>query len=273
MDLWATVGYLLRRFRSVALRFVAVFVAGFFYTTVLPADPLQVTSESVGYLGWIRYSLAVDVVQWLEVTLLPHGEVILALGPFDAFSIIMEVGMLLSLMVALPVLFLDLYYFAAPGLKPAERRFVGKLAGLSSVLFTAGTAFGLFVILPPIYEFSYALQSVVGASGSISLTEFFNTTLVFAGGLGLAFELPTAALLLAYARLLTSQVMREKFWIALILLGVVVTFISPGVGGGIVEGFILITLLGLYYLAYLLVRNYESARTQTMVSPAIAAGG
>ncbi|HTT35104.1 MAG TPA: twin-arginine translocase subunit TatC [Thermoplasmata archaeon] len=260
----------LRRLRTIAKRLAIAFLLTFFAVTALPItwSGLFVPPSA---LGWVGDSLAVHTITWLEGYLLPAGETILVLGPFDAWGAIMLVGLYLSLLVTIPYGVSLALGFLEEGLYPRERRAVRRLIALSTVLFALGILFAFVAVLPPIYLFAFELQGPVNAVGSVSLAAFLQTTFAFALGLGLAFEIPTVCYGLAQLELLTTSLMRKYWRHAIVVCFLIAFVISPGIGGGTVEVVIALSLSLLYGASYYLVRRVETVRQRRLhPEPAVA---
>lgn len=247
---------LISLFKRAGILLIVVFLA----VTVLPDSWAGWTHPPNVFLGWIKDSFAVTVLLAMEHSLLPQGITLIVIGPFDAFTVIMEVGFYLALAVTIPYLVLGFLRWLAPSLTGNEKRQVRFIASLSAFLFFGGMAFTYFIILPPIYQFSYTLQPVVGASGTISLESFVETSFMFMLSLGLAFELPCVLLGVAYVGFLSSHTMGHYWNWAYAGFWGVAFMISPGVGGGVIEGMIATLLFGLYLGSYVLIRRMEHAR-------------
>jgi Sec-independent protein secretion pathway component TatC len=265
----------LRTARRFIVRILALFFSVLISSTALPfSDPRQFIDPTGGFLleNWFGDSISVWILRWSERYFLPSQEKIIALGPWDPFVIIFYVGAAIALAVTLPYLAWEAYRYVArpyrrrdgtmsrPVLSDGELRSVKFLLGLSSVLFFAGTLIAVLV-LPYLYDFAYLLQGPTGLAGTISITEFVSETAFFCLGLGLAFEVPTISLCLAYFGVLTSGMMRGGARYALFGSFVVAFILSPGVFGGIVEIPMGFGLFGLYWGGYVLVSRVERART------------
>lgn len=245
---------------SIGKRALVLFGIVFGFVTVLPDTASGWLHPPNVFLGWVKDSFAVTVLVAMERSLLPHGIVLIVIGPFDAFTAIMEMGFYIAFAATAPYLVWGFIRWLVPGLTKREARTVRWIASFSAVLFFAGMAFTYLVLLPPIYQFSYSLQPVVGAMGTISLESFVETTFLFLISVGLAFELPPVCLGLSYAGLLSAETMGKNWNWAYAGFWVVAFLISPGVGGGIIEGGIATILFGLYMLSYVLIKRMETYR-------------
>lgn len=255
---------LLARYRpliQVLKRAGYLFGMALIFFTALPTAP---DAGPIGWpnalWGWLRQSLAVWVLRGMERQLLPHGVTLIVVGPFDAFTVVLEVGFYLALIVTIPYLIYGLFHWLSPGLKPREVRAVRYIFSLAGFLFLGGVLFTYLIILPPLYSFSQSLSPLVGAEATISIQSFVETTFLFLIGIGLGFEIPPVCLGLSYAGVLNTRIMATQWNYAGIACFVVAFMISPGVGGGVIETLIALGLWSLYGLSYLLVRRVERSR-------------
>src|SRR5208283_1414717 len=72
----------------------------------------------------------------------------IATGLMDPIGIFINVSLVLAVIVALPVIFYEIYGFVAPGLYSREKRALRKYLLPFTALFVSGALFGLFVIFP-----------------------------------------------------------------------------------------------------------------------------
>jgi sec-independent protein translocase protein TatC len=216
--------------------------------------------------NWFSYSIAVHLLRDAELYLLPHGESIIALGPWDAFSAVMLTGALVAAMVTIPYVTFVLFHWMltgtakeAPALRPKEVRLLRTLGPMALGLFLGGCGVALLV-LPYLYGFAYQIQAPAGVSGTVSINEFMGQTAFFVLALGVSFEIPIIAYGLGYAGILTTTLMRRNGWYVFAACTILSFSISPGVGGGLIEIPMALGFMGLYGLGYAMVRRVERAR-------------
>jgi sec-independent protein translocase protein TatC len=75
------------------------------------------------------------------------------LSPPDSFLIYLKIGLLCGLIVAMPWVLYQLWLFIAAGLYQHERKFVGRFAPVSILLFAAGVLFMFYIVLPIVLNF------------------------------------------------------------------------------------------------------------------------
>jgi sec-independent protein translocase protein TatC len=70
------------------------------------------------------------------------------LSPAEGFWMNMKIAMVAALIIALPLLFQQLWSFISPGLHQKEKKYVAPFVLIATVLFLVGAAFCFFIVLP-----------------------------------------------------------------------------------------------------------------------------
>ena len=79
---------------------------------------------------------------------MPTGGKFMYTEPTEAFMLMMKIGALAGLIVALPVIILQLWLFIAPGLYANEKNFAMPFVLLGTIFFVAGAAFSHYIAFP-----------------------------------------------------------------------------------------------------------------------------
>jgi len=114
-----------------------------------------------------------------------------AINPLETFSATMRVSLYAALAFAYPWAMLHLYLFMAPGMFRHERRFFKLAIPSIFLLFTAGAAFGRYILLP--ISIGFLLDFNVAAYNlrtDYSLGQFLNLVFTLTFGLGFVFQIP-----------------------------------------------------------------------------------
>ncbi len=140
---------------------------------------------------------------------LPEGTNMIAIEVASPFLIPVKMVLMLSVFIAVPYLFYQLWAFVAPGLYLHERRLVMPLLVSSTVLFFMGVAFAYFVVFPLAFAFFNAVvPSGVEMMTDISRYLSFVITIFFA--FGIAFEVPIATIVLVAVGATTPDKLAKK---------------------------------------------------------------
>ncbi len=195
----------------------------------------------------------------LQVLLLPSGGLHLqAFSLMDGFLIKTRIALYAGIVLAFPAWAYEAYAFVSPGLTDSERgltfpMFLGSLA-----LFTIGTIFGFYllwgIIKVLIGLFPSEVSLLPNADSYISFVVFFLLAC------GIAFQLPTALILLVELHLLSSDLMRRHRKSAYFALFVFAEIITPVSDPIVAPMTVMVPLVILYELSIYLGKRIEIRR-------------
>jgi sec-independent protein translocase protein TatC len=181
-----------------------------------PAAAATVGNQG-GVSGWLDKTLAqgADGLSRLQV-----------IEPTEAVGVFMRVALLGGVILALPWIVFELFLFVAPGLMPRSRIVLLFGIPLVSFFFLTGVLFCYFVMLPTAIPF---LQNFLGIRAAWRPSAYFDliTTLMF--WVGVTFEMPLVAYLLAAAGLIHARQLASVWRFAVVIIAVVAAVITPTV--------------------------------------------
>lgn len=129
---------------------------------------------------------------------LPEGSSLVFINATEPFFTYLKIGAIAGLLVALPVIFWQIWVFIAPGLYANEKKFAIPFVIASCACFGAGTYFGFSFVFPTIFTFlikfgtgTGEINAMLSMGGYLSLS----SKLLFA--FGAVFELPIVIFFLA----------------------------------------------------------------------------
>jgi sec-independent protein translocase protein TatC len=148
-------------------------------------------------------------------------------SPLEPFATSIWVSLWAALLIALPIVFWQLWSFFAPAFAEHRQRSLAIMVAFATVLGVGGVAFGYFVVLPPAIHFltnydSSHFQIYIRARDYYKFASF---VLI---GVALAFEVPVFVLGLVRLRILTAAKLRRT-WRMGVFAMTVVGVILPGV--------------------------------------------
>ena len=147
-------------------------------------------------------------------------------APHEAFFTYMKVAFMAGSLLAVPVIFLQIWRFIAPGLYQHEKRYLLPVVFFTSVCFISGSLFGYFVVFPTAYKFflTYATPDI---APMMKVSEYlsFSSKMLFA--FGFAFELPVFAFFLGKIGILSHDFLKRKRKIAIVLVFVAAAALTP----------------------------------------------
>src|SRR5262244_1841323 len=143
--------------------------------------------------GWFLAPKVVDLfAKPIQVALKAHGynPQLIYTDPTDYLGLLIKLSIYIGIVLASPVVLYQVWMFVAPALYKHERSAITGFLFSTVFLFLAGIAFGYFVMLPHLLEFLITFQvvSLPGVVPMITITEYFDLTLMILLGLGLVFE-------------------------------------------------------------------------------------
>lgn len=149
--------------------------------------------------------------------------------PAGGFNLIITLGIYIGVVLASPVVLYQVWLFVAPALYKHERSAITGFLFSTVFLFLAGIAFGYFVTLPYILKFLVTFQvvSLPGVVPMITITEYFDLTLLVLLGLGLVFELPVLVFFLSLFGIVTPKFLWKNIRYAILVIAIVAAIITP----------------------------------------------
>jgi sec-independent protein translocase protein TatC len=149
--------------------------------------------------------------------------------PAGGFNLLITLGIYIGVVLASPVVLYQIWLFVAPALYKHERSAVTGFLSSTVFLFLAGIAFGYFVTLPYMLKFlvTFQIVSLPGVVPMITITEYFDLTLMVLLGLGLVFELPILVFFLSLFGIVTPKMLWKNIRYAILIIAVVAAIITP----------------------------------------------
>jgi sec-independent protein translocase protein TatC len=164
-----------------------------------------------------HFKLEQEIAEAPKKHLLNYG------APMEPFFVQCKISMLAGFILVLPVVFLQLWQFIAPGLTRKERRMVVPFVTAASLTFCVGALFFLVVIWPVIINFSLSYETE-GLQSWFNISAYINFCLRLILVFGLIFELPILTLILSRFGLVSYQILAPKRKYALLASSIVAAF-------------------------------------------------
>jgi sec-independent protein translocase protein TatC len=149
--------------------------------------------------------------------------------PAGGFNLMITLGIYIGVVLASPVVLYQIWLFVAPALYKHERGAISGFLFSTVFLFLAGIAFGYFVTLPYMLKFlvRFTVVSLPGIEPMITVTEYFDLTLMVLLGFGLVFELPVLIFFLSIFGIVTPQFLWKNIRYAILVIAIVAAIITP----------------------------------------------
>jgi sec-independent protein translocase protein TatC len=127
-----------------------------------------------------------------------------AIAPTEIFFTYLKCAVLAGFVIALPVIFWQIWAFISPGLYPSEKNSALPFVMISTLLFGGGAVFGYAMVFPLMFDFLTGFDSDFVQSAWTMRETFALTTRLFLA-FGVAFELPVAVFFLSIAGIVDSS--------------------------------------------------------------------
>ena len=164
--------------------------------------------------------------------LLPPGQTMVFTDPTEAFMLQVKIALIAGLIIALPMVFAQLWLFIAPGLYSHEKKWALPFIAMSTFFFVAGAAFAHYVVFPIVWRF-LADSATDFLTFMPRVEPAFSMYLRLVLAVGVTFQLPTLVLFLARMGMITPRFMIRNFKFAVLLIVIVAAVLSPdGMGVG-----------------------------------------
>jgi len=204
----------------------------------------------IGFVpGWVFHKELYAILARPVTQYLPEGTKLAFTSLTAPFMLYMKVAFLASLLFMSPFVFLQIWYFVAPGLYRKEKKYAVPFVLMTTFFFSLGALFAYFIVFPWACRFFLALGR--DFQPVIKVDEYFGFALRVLLGIALVFELPTLVFFLSKMGLVTARWMIRNFKYAVLLIFVIAAVITP-TPDVITQSVVAIPMLALYGLSILI---------------------
>ncbi len=217
----------------------------------------------IGFVpGWIFSKQLYAILARPVTQYLPVGTKLAFTSLTAPFMLYMKVAFLASLFFMSPFVFLQIWYFIAPGLYQKEKKYAVPFVLMTTCFFSLGALFAYFIVFPWACRFFLTLGH--DFQPVITVDQYFGFALKVILGIALVFELPTLVFFLAKMGLITARWMVRNFKYAVLLIFVIAAVITP-TPDMITQSIVAVPMLALYGLSILIAlvvgRGKDKARS------------
>lgn len=201
MELWEHLAELRSRiFRSLVYVAIGMVICWSFYNQLFAFlnEPLKAAMKDVQFL-------------YLNIT--------------EPFMVRLQVSVVAGLILALPLLTLEMWGFVAPGLTPEEKRGFHLVVPLSIFFFLLGVTTA-YLVLPNAFRW-FASFVEPGTKLEQNPLKYIVFVVKMLLAFGIVFQLPVVLMFLAWVGLITSRTLKENWRAALVLTSVLGALATP----------------------------------------------
>ena len=172
---------------------------------------LVICAIAVGIGFIISYVFAKQLFSYLILPLtkvLPDDSRLIFTNLPDMFIAYIKVALVAGIILAIPIIFYQLWMFLAPALYQKEKKYIIPFVLFSSILFVAGSLFGYLVVFPYGFKFfvSFATEDIQALP---SVKQYFSFAIRLLLAFGLVFEMPIVVLFITKIGLITPDSMKK----------------------------------------------------------------
>lgn len=163
----------------------------------------------------------------------------------ESIGVYMRVALLSGIAIAVPYIAFEFWLFAAPGLRPRERKM--GLAGipLATIFFLGGMSFTYFLMLPTALPF---LINFMGIKAELRPQSYFGFVTGLMFWIGVAFEFPLVIYVLSAVGFVKPQMLAQQWRLAVVIIAIVAAAITPTVDP-VNMGLVMAPMILLYFLS------------------------
>lgn len=163
----------------------------------------------------------------------------------EEIGVFMRVALTSGIAIMLPYIAFELWLFAAPGLRPRERKM--GLAGipLAAMLFLGGMAFTFKSLIPAALPFLGGFTSI---SEFWTAREYFKFVTGLMLWIGLFFEFPLVTYILTSIGFVKPRILLQQWRLAVVIIAVIAAAVTPTVDA-VTMGLVMLPLTLLYFVS------------------------
>lgn len=148
-------------------------------------------------------------------------------GLAQQFIIHMKTALCAGFILAAPFALYQIFSFISPGLYHNERKYVTRVIISGYLMFLIGVVISYFVIFPLTFQFLGTYQVADDVINMISLDSYMSTLIIMCLCMGIIFELPVIAWLLAKMGLISAPAMTRYRRHSIVVILLVAAIITP----------------------------------------------
>src|SRR5712671_3391746 len=157
---------------------------------------------------------------------LPPGVKMIYTEPGEAFSLYIQIALIMGVVLAAPYIMYQVWMFIAPGLYSNEKRMAYPFVFFTTVGFIAGAAFNHYISFPFMMAF-FASFNTPDLAFMPKLEDVFGLYTKMLLGMGVVFQMPTVVFFLAKMKMITARFLIVNFKYAFLIIFVAAAVITP----------------------------------------------
>jgi sec-independent protein translocase protein TatC len=178
---------------------------------------------------------------------LPAGVKLIYTQPGEAFSLYVQIALIMGVVLAAPFIMYQVWMFIAPGLYSNEKRLAIPFVLFTTLGFLLGAAFNHYIAFPFMMVF-FASFNTPDLAFMPKLDDVFGLYTKMLLGMGLVFQMPTVVFFLAKMKMVTARFLLKHFKYAFLIIFVAAAVITP-TGDMMTQAIFAAPMIALYMLS------------------------
>jgi len=199
--------------------------------------------------------------------MLPPGARLIYTEPGEAFGLYIQVALIAGVLLAAPLIMVQVWRFIAPGLYAKEKKFAIPFVLLTTVGTLAGAAFSHYILFPYLIAFFGTFNSP-DLAFMPRLEDVFDLYTKMLLGMCVVFQIPTFAFFLGKMRLVTAGFLWRHFKYAVLIIFIVAAVLTPTADPWN-QTIFAAPMVGLYLVSILIVWLVQPKRPKSTADSAV----
>jgi len=177
-------------------------------------------------VGFAFINRIVDFILAPTRKALPPGVKLIYTEPGEAFSLYVQIALIMGVVLAAPFIMYQVWKFIAPGLYSNEKRMAVPFVLFTTIGFVLGAAFNHYIAFPFMMAF-FASFNTPDLAFMPKLDEVFGLYTKMLLGMGIVFQMPAVVFFLAKMKMITARFLLANFKYAFLIIFIAAAVITP----------------------------------------------
>jgi sec-independent protein translocase protein TatC len=177
-------------------------------------------------VGFAFINRIVDFILAPTRKALPPGVKLIYTEPGEAFSLYVQIALIMGVVLAAPFIMYQVWKFIAPGLYSNEKRLAVPFVFFTTIGFVLGASFNHYIAFPFMMAF-FASFNTPDLAFMPKLEDVFGLYTKMLLGMGVVFQMPAVVFFLAKMKMITARFLLSNFKYAFLIIFVAAAVITP----------------------------------------------